>query len=118
MGVVHPSHINSIFAHGFNFRDVDMLITLYDPDGAVVERDGTVSYGLEAIRRHLEELVAIGGEMTATNFTAVIVGEIALVTAGWMIVGSHAAPELRGRSSEVLRRQRDGSWAYLIDQPA
>jgi ketosteroid isomerase-like protein len=118
MGVVHPSHINEFFAHGFNFRDVDLLVTLYDPNGAVVERDGTVSHGHEAIRQHLEDLVAIGGEMTSTNFTAVIVGDIALVTAGWIIVGSHLAPQLQGRSSEVLRLQPDGSWAYLIDQPA
>jgi ketosteroid isomerase-like protein len=118
MGVVHPSHIDGIFAHGFNFRDVDMLITLYDPDGAVVNRDGSVAHGHAAIREHLEDLVAIGGEMTSTNFTSLIVGDIALVTAGWLIVGSHVAPELQGRSSEVLRRQPDGSWAYLIDQPS
>lgn len=118
MGVAQPSGINAAFADGFNRRDVDALLALYDPDGAVVEVDGTVSHGVDPIRDHLERLVAIGGTMTSTNLTTVIAGEIALVTAAWEIVGSAVAPSIAGRSAEVLRQADDGTWSYLIDQPA
>ena len=118
MGVAQPSEINAAFADGFNRRDIDGLLALYDSEGAVVEIDGSVSTGRAAVSTHLTELVALGGTMVSTNRTALSVGEIALVTAEWVITGSSVAPELRGRSAEVLRRQPDGTWAYLIDQPA
>jgi len=115
---MQPSEINAAFAAGFNRRDVDALLALYQPDGAVVEVDGTVSHGIDPIRDHLAGLVAIGGTMTSTNLTTVVAGEIALVTAAWEIVGASVAPTITGRSAEVLRRSSDGTWAYLIDQPA
>jgi ketosteroid isomerase-like protein len=118
MGVTQPSEINAVFAEGFNRRDLDALLALYHSDGAVVEIDGTVSHGTDPIRDHLERLIAVGGTMTSTNLTTVIAGEIALVTAGWEILGASVAPSITGRSAEVLRRGADGTWAYLIDQPA
>jgi ketosteroid isomerase-like protein len=118
MGVAQPSEINAAFADGFNRGDVDALLALYHADGAVVEVDGTVSHGIDPIRDHLERLISIGGTMTSTNLTTVIVGEIALVTAAWEVVGSGVAPSITGRSAEVLRQAGDGTWAYLIDQPA
>jgi ketosteroid isomerase-like protein len=117
MGVAQPSEINATFADGFNRRDVDALLSLYLDHGAVVEVDGTVSHGVDPIRDHLERLVALGGTMTSTNLTTVIVGDVALVTAAWEIVDSSVAPTISGRSAEVLLRTDDGTWSYLIDQP-
>jgi ketosteroid isomerase-like protein len=118
MGVAEPSQINAAFADGFNRGDIEALLALYEPDGAVVEIDGTVSHGIDPIRDHVTRLIAIGGTMTSTNLTSVVSGDIALVTAAWEIVGSSVAPSITGRSAEVLRRRPDGTWAYLIDQPA
>ena len=117
MGVREPSEINAAFAAGFNARDVDALLALYDPDGSVVERDGTVSVGADAIRAHLTRLVEVGGEMVSTNRSAVVIGDTALVTATWEITLAGAPEPIRGRSAEVLVTQPDGTWAYLIDQP-
>jgi uncharacterized protein (TIGR02246 family) len=118
MGVARPSDVNAAFADAFNRRDLDDLLALYDPDGAVVEMDGTTSTGTREIRHHLERLLDLGGTMESLNLTAVEHGDIALVTAEWTITDAKVAPTMRGRSSEVLRRQADGTWAYLIDQPA
>jgi ketosteroid isomerase-like protein len=118
MGVAHPGEINAAFADGFNRRDVDAMLELYDPDGAVVEMDGTISVGHDSVRDHLERLVDLGGHMVSTNLTAINLGDIALVTAEWVITDTVVAPRMSGRSAEVLRLQPDGTWAYLIDQPA
>lgn len=118
MGVARPGDVNEAFADAFNRRDLDALLGLYDPDGAVVEMDGTTSTGTDQIRRHLERLLELGGTMESINLTAVEHADIALVTAEWTITDGKVAPTMRGRSAEVLRRQPDGTWAYLIDQPA
>ena len=118
MGVARPSDVNAAFADGFNRRDVDALLALYDPAGGVVEMDGTMSVGHEEIRTHLERLLALGGTMESVNLTAVVLGDLALVTAAWTITDTTVAQRMDGRSAEVLRRQADGTWAYLIDQPS
>jgi ketosteroid isomerase-like protein len=99
MGVHRPGDVNAAFADGFNRRDVDAMLALYDPDGAVVEMDGTMSVGHAQIRRHLERLIELGGEMVSTNLTAVELGDLALVTAEWVITGTMVAPRMNGRSS-------------------
>lgn len=118
MGVARPGDVNAAFADAFNRRDLDALLGLYDPAGAVVEMDGTLSVGCDRIRHHLERLLELGGTMESLNLTAVEHGDVALVTAEWTITDAKVASTMRGRSSEVLRRQPDGTWAYLIDQPA
>jgi len=117
VGVREPSQINAAFAAGYNTRDIDALVALYAPEGSVVERDGSVSVGADAIRAHLAALVDIGGKMVSTNRSTVVIGDTALVTADWEISVDGADEPVRGRSAEVLRVQPDGSWAYLIDQP-
>ena len=116
MGVAEPAQINERFAAGFNARDVDALVGLYDADGCVVEPDGSVSVGTDAIRAHVERLVGLGGQMVSMNRSSVVVGDIALVTAQWHVAESTAG-DLSGRSAEVLRRVSDGTWVYVIDQP-
>ena len=119
MGVAHPGEVNAAFADGFNRRDVDAMLSLYDPDGRR-RRDGRhhVRRARRASATTCERLVELGGHMVSTNLTAIVLGDIALVTAEWVITDTVVAPRMNGRSAEVLRRQPDGTWAYLIDQPA
>ncbi len=47
-------------------------------------------------------------------------GDLALLHAEWTLKGTGPdgqAVELAGRTSEVVRRQTDGSWRYVIDNP-
>ena len=83
---------------------------------AVVDSRGAV-YGVTGLSVVDASVIPLAPS-AATNLTTVIAGEIALVTAEWEVVGSSVAPSLTGRSAEVLRQAGDGTWAYLIDQPA
>jgi ketosteroid isomerase-like protein len=58
--------------------------------------------------------------MTSTNVYCMRVGDLALLQGEWAFVGTapDGSPvELAGRSAEVVRRQPDGSWRYVIDHP-
>ena len=112
-----PADINAAFADGFNARDVDVLVGLYEADAAVVNIDGSVSVGIEQIRDHLAGLVQLGGSMTSTNLYAVERKEIALVGADWKVSFDDGREPVSGRSAEVLRRQSDNTWKYMIDHP-
>jgi ketosteroid isomerase-like protein len=116
--IERPEQINAAFADGYNTRDVDGLLDLYEPTAAVVNRDGTLAVGTESGRAHLVGLVGIGGRMTSTNRYAVVHEDLALVGAEWEIELEDGSAPIRGSTAEVVRRQPDGGWRYVIDHPA
>ena len=109
--------MNATFADAYNAREVDQLCALYAVDGAVVNLDGTLAVGPEAIREHVAVLMLLGGVMESINEYSHINGDLALIGARWLIRFDDGRPDITGRSAEVLRRQSDG-WRYLIDHPA
>jgi ketosteroid isomerase-like protein len=117
MPILQPAAINSAFAAAYNARDVDTLIGLYEADAIVVNMDGSRSVGVEAIHHHLAELVQLGGSMTSTNLYAIEHGDVALVGAHWSVSFDDGREPVSGRSAEVVRRQSDSTWKYIIDNP-
>ena len=66
---------------------------LYVADGAVVNLDGTLAVGAEAIRDHLAGLILLGGVMESINEYSYINGDLALIGARWSIAFDDGRPE-------------------------
>ena len=120
MPAYSPAEIHSLFRNAFNLGDVEALIALYEPD-AVLVVDGKAVTGRESIRKALESFVARRGRMTLET-RAVVESEqgLAVVYGGWVIepqMGMGAETATRGLSTEVVRKQPDGTWLFVIDNP-
>ncbi len=120
MKVYKPEDMNAAFAEAFNSGNIENLVALYEPEAVLVPRPGQVVEGVEAIRAALQELVGINATMRSENRYALVRGDIALLRAEVHLVGT--APdgtrlEVNNHTSEVVRRQPDGSWLYIIDHP-
>ena len=102
-------------AKSINGGDVDALLDLYEPDARVVNQDGSVIVGREAARAIVSELVALGGRMDITTRFVVEMGDVALLSNEWHFRADEV--ELSGITAEVARRQPDGRWLYVIDNP-
>lgn len=118
--VLTPQDMNQAFADAYNSRDIEQVMGLYTAEAQLVNADNSVAKGLREIRKAQSELLKIGGKLTATNLSTVIVGDIALLNASWQIatLDKDGKPlTLSGFTSEVVKRQADGTWLYLIDNP-
>jgi uncharacterized protein (TIGR02246 family) len=102
-------------AKSINAGDVEGLLDLYEPDARVVNQDGSVIVGREAARQLITELMALGGRMDITTRFVVEMGDLALLSNEWHFRADDV--ELSGITAEVARRQRDGRWLYVIDNP-
>jgi ketosteroid isomerase-like protein len=109
--VTRPEDMNPAFADAFNSGDVELLLALYEPDALLAPRPGERARGHAAIREALVQLLRLDGRMSSRNVYCMQADELALLRGEWTL-GDVAA-----RSSEVVRRQADGSWLYLIDHP-
>jgi uncharacterized protein (TIGR02246 family) len=110
-----PADLHRRVQAAFNAGDADALVALYEPDAVMATPDGDVVTGLDAIRQQWEGFIALGGTITMLTRHAIEVDGIALLSNDWNFVAERM--EFSSRTSEVARRQTDGNWCYIIDNP-
>jgi ketosteroid isomerase-like protein len=121
MSISNPMELPRLFAQRASAGDLEGLIDLYEDGATLVGPDGVPAEGNQAIRERLQELLAMTPRITPTRSHAIVVGDIALMSSHWRLrLGGDegTATSLENSSTEVARRQHDGSWLYVIDDPA
>lgn len=76
--------------------------------------------GLDAIRAAVEGLLAYNGTVTITTRWCTVAGDLALLHGDWNLPGT--GPDgnpvrIEALDTEVARRQADGTWRFVIDDP-
>jgi uncharacterized protein (TIGR02246 family) len=120
MKVMRPENMNAAFAEALNSGDIEKLVGLYEPDAILAPAPGQRAVGREAIRAALEGLLALRGRMESRNNYCMRSGDIALLQGEWVLRFTgpdHQPVEQRSRTAEVVRKQPDGSWLYVVDHP-
>jgi uncharacterized protein (TIGR02246 family) len=114
-----PASIHSRFQEAFNAGDIDSLVALYEPN-AVLVVNGQSLVGHASIRAAYEGFLARRGRMTLkTRFVVRFEETLAVLHGDWVLEGrgTQEGGSNRGLSIEVVRRQPDGSWRFIIDNP-
>ena len=120
MTVNRPEEMHPRFTEAFNAADSSALLALYEPNAAFVAQPGQTLTGIDAVRSALEQYLALKGTIKMTTTYVVESGDTALLRGKWQVngTGPDGRPvEMRGNSIEILRRQSDGSWRFVIDHP-
>lgn len=115
-----PETLHSRFCEACNTCDLDGLLALYEPDAVIAERTGELTVGTDAIRQHLQALLAMKPAMEIVSSRTVVAGVLALNSSQWrcQAVGPDGSSvEMECHGSELTRRQGDGSWRIAIDNP-
>jgi uncharacterized protein (TIGR02246 family) len=115
-----PAHIHSLFLDAFNAGDIESLVALYEPNAVLVVNGQPVA-GQQSIRNAYESFLARRPRMSLkTHSVAVFDGNLAVLHGDWVLepgVADETGKTTRGLSTEVVRRQADGSWRFVIDIP-
>lgn len=109
------------FAKYFNAGDIEGLLDLYEPDAVFVRGPGDNAIGREQIHKGLQAFLDVGGQISFRTRHAVRNGDIALLSNEYTLEAKddNGKPyTLTGKTSEIVRRQSDGRWLYMIDHPA
>jgi uncharacterized protein (TIGR02246 family) len=115
-----PASIHGVFQAAFNAGDIDTLVALYEPS-AVLVVNGQPVVGQQLIRIAYERFLARRPRMALKTRSAVVFdGGLAVLHADWVLEPAPAdktGNATRGLSTEVVRRQQDGTWRFVIDNP-
>ncbi len=114
--VTSAQQMNATFAAAFNSRRVVNLLSLYEP-AAILRTVGTTTdlTGLDAIEQALTRLLQMPGRMSSHNHFCIVNGDLALLRADWQLSADDGTTIASGSSVELLRKQADGRWLYVID---
>jgi ketosteroid isomerase-like protein len=106
---MEPEDLSRLFVERANAGDLDGLVALYEPDAVLAFPAGQVTTGSQAIRQVYARLLDDRPTFTAgERRPALRHGDLALTST--RLGGS-------GVTVEVARRQPDGTWLWVIDNP-
>ena len=115
-----PEELDMLFAQAVNAGDIQAVLKLYEPAAALTPQPGQVVAGTKAVREALSGFLATKPRLTLEARTLAEAGGIALTTSKWVLEGTgpDGKPmKTEGQSAEVTRRQPDGTWLFVIDNP-
>ena len=115
MKAMEPAEASVLFERCFGDGDLDGMLSLYEEGAAFPTPHGT-SRGREEIRATLKAYLVSGAKLVFGQSLVFVAGDLALMHTPWtMTMPDGSSPA--GATAEVVRRQADGSWKYVIDNP-
>ena len=119
MPAKNPVELDQLFGEALNSGNIESLVALYEPDASFNPEPGQEIHGREAIREALEGFLAMTPRITLDTKVLAQTDDVALCTANWHLTGTgpEGPVDMNGQSVEVARKQSDGSWLFIMDNP-
>ena len=107
---MRPEDLTRLFVERANRGDAAGLAALYEEEAVMAYPPGQVTVGREAIRELWEQILAKRPEFKPEP-------PLPTLTSGDIALTSTPPSDGAGARAQVARRQPDGSWLRLLDQP-
>lgn len=115
-----PEQVLESIVAGINAGQLEDLMSLYESTAAFAAQPGSLAHGAAGVRAALQGFIAMDGTLDLDVTRVLEVDDLALVVGVWSFDGTGPDGEpvrLEARNADVLRRQADGTWRFVIDNP-
>jgi uncharacterized protein (TIGR02246 family) len=115
-----PEDAHRLFVEAFNAGDLEAVVALYEPNAITFNKENQPVQGKAKIREAIAGFLAMKPHITLTTRDVLRSGQLAMLRSSWemTLTGPDGQPvHIAHRSAEVVRRQKDGRWLYVIDNP-
>ena len=120
MSAATPERVLESIVDGINAGNLEGLMSLYESGAAFATQPGSLAHDPSGIREALAGFISMNGKLDLEVTRVLEVDDLALVTGTWSFNGTGADGEpvrLEANNADVLRRQADGTWRFVIDNP-
>ena len=115
-----PEGVLNSVTEGINSRNLDSLMTLYEPLACFASQPGKLAKTPEGIRESLRSFIHMNGKLDLSVKRVLKANDLALVITEWSFSGTSPdgkPVDMTAKSADVLRQQPDGTWRFVIDNP-
>jgi ketosteroid isomerase-like protein len=120
MSTATPERVLESIVAGINSGDLDSLMPLYESEAAFATQPGSLAHGPSGVSEALSGFISMNGTLALEVTRVLEVDDLALVVGLWSFEGTGPDGEpvrLAASNADVLRRQADGTWRFVIDNP-
>jgi uncharacterized protein (TIGR02246 family) len=117
-----PEECDILIAEAIRRKDLEAAVALYEPNATFVLDSGEVVTGRAGIREALKPWLELDDVRFTTEIKAIqsADGNLAISRGTWS--ATTKGPDgksvtFTGKNVEVVRRQPDGTWLFVIDNP-
>ncbi len=106
--------------HAFQAGKIDQVMSTYEANATVMFEPGVATRDRSALEAAFTQFATVSPVFSYSGHEVIVEGDIAVHFAPWNMTGT--APdgtnvEANGLSVAVARKQKDGSWKMVIDNP-
>ena len=115
-----PEEVLNSIVEGINTGNIDSLMTLYESGACFATQPGQLAKSPESVRQCLLNFIDLKGNLDLKVKRVLQASDLALVATEWSFSGTgpDGSPvNMASKSADVLRRQDDGTWKFVIDNP-
>ncbi len=117
-----PEECSRVLVAALESGDIELSVALYEPSAVLFKKSGETMIGLDAIRENNAGVIALKPKFTIAFIKATLSGDGTLATNRMKAELAFTKPDgqlvqTNVDTLEVLRKQEDGSWRYIIDDP-
>jgi ketosteroid isomerase-like protein len=120
MSTATPEQVLESIVAGINSGNLEGSMPLYERAAAFATQPGNLAPGAPGVREALTGFISMKGKLDLDVTRVLEVDDLALVVGVWSFdgTGRDGAPvRLAAKNADVLRRQPDGTWRFVIDNP-
>lgn len=115
-----PEQVHKNYSEYFRTSDLEGLVSLYEPEAVVIGEDGAEIKGTAKIKEMFADALKCKGTLKIETLSEHHVDNIASIRVKWhmqAIDQDGNELDVTNVASEVMRKQSNGGWLYIIDQP-
>ena len=108
------------FQNCIRTANIEGALDCFTVDAIYVTAPGKFIKGKEKIREALAQVAALKPDLQAQRSAAFTIGDITAWVDEWTMKATlpdGAMLDLKGISSDILKKRSDGNWVYLVDNP-